>query len=462
MKSNLAARRLKETVKSELLYSNRSSFYRKMFLLIAPEKIANRLKSSLHKEFNSKPERKMICMKIDRVICNARSPEIEDKISDMTLSHVVGLENLSSDGAKEIITFIWDLIHVSRRRGTDWTSFCDFRKGLKNKIGALNADKDIFLNLSFIAFRLGLFLEAISLREAAYKLVLSPQKQTSYPLADQITAALDAEKLPVAEKLLSNLAKRVTHAEERSFMMLASYVALLGDNALSGSIFKQNLYSQKDREYFAYIQNKSVAVIGPSVTDLELGAEIDSFDVVIRVNFLGKSQIREESKSGSRTDVSYYAKDILTDLHFNRKTEPLRSLDFAIFPHNKYQFQRSLNGRVMTTELPFFVGIPQRVPAILFDLLHFSPRRIKIFNVNFYTSKLAYSYGYRPDFGYDLVFVLGVHDPFSQFKFVKKLYDTNQIEADADTREVLEMSLDEYANRLERVLFNNTVLGIRE
>jgi len=70
--------------------------------------------------------------------------------------------------------------------------------------------------------------------------------------------------------------------------------------------YHKNL-SVDEEEYFKFIKNKRVAIVGPSswLNGKKLGAEIDKFDIVVRINqgiFLPENNIDDY---GSRTDIIY-------------------------------------------------------------------------------------------------------------------------------------------------------------
>ena len=66
-------------------------------------------------------------------------------------------------------------------------------------------------------------------------------------------------------------------------------------------------YTPKDYEkkYFEILENKNVAIVGPSYTEQKNGAEIDSFDLVIRINHINQNENLDIHKKGSRTDITY-------------------------------------------------------------------------------------------------------------------------------------------------------------
>lgn len=93
------------------------------------------------------------------------------------------------------------------------------------------------------------------------------------------------------------------------------------------------------------------------------------------------------------------------------------------------------------------------IPNILYDLLHFSPKRIKLFCSSFYISGNSCHPGYhgyvKSPYGGD-VFSDGLraHDPFSGFMLTQRLFQANLISADRLGEGALNTNRSQYASRL--------------
>src|SRR6185437_3043837 len=60
-----------------------------------------------------------------------------------------------------------------------------------------------------------------------------------------------------------------------------------------------------DRDYYECIHGKTVAIVGPAPPGADVGAEIDTFDLVVRTNYrLGSND--PACSFGARTDIAYY------------------------------------------------------------------------------------------------------------------------------------------------------------
>ena len=86
---------------------------------------------------------------------------------------------------------------------------------------------------------------------------------------------------------------------------------------------------------------------------------------------------------------------------------------------------------------------------MLWDLLKFGPRRVKLFNVTFYAGGM-YSPGYRPRNKAPSLTSLGIaHDPLQGFRFTRNLRRLGVIECDAVATEILEWTEERYLDRLQ-------------
>src|SRR5690606_18097197 len=66
--------------------------------------------------------------------------------------------------------------------------------------------------------------------------------------------------------------------------------------------------AQAERDLTAYLTGKRVVLVGPaaSLTGRRQGAEIDAYDVVVRLNLSAPTPPEQAADLGSRTDVLYH------------------------------------------------------------------------------------------------------------------------------------------------------------
>ena len=215
--------------------------------------------------------------------------------------------------------------------------------------------------------------------------------------------------------------------------------------------------SDGSSEFARYLHGKKVAIVGPVDTGLQNGEEIDSFDVVIRMNYRGLSAFAP-SVFGTRTDVSYYVRGMFTrdgssireawaDLKFAVHAASLAS-EFDGAPVKTWH-----SHTVSSRDTPFFAGIPNAFQRCILDLMHYDCHSIKLFNGNLWLDRTptnpAYHKGSFADFNLPFVFVN--HDIVSNFLFLKRVLQSGMIQTDEVLSSILAMSVDEYVSEMHRV-----------
>jgi hypothetical protein len=230
-----------------------------------------------------------------------------------------------------------------------------------------------------------------------------------------------------------------------------------------GSI--KNISKLSNSRYSKLIKDKNIAVVGPAPYNKSrplLGKEIDSFDLVIRFNYLGK-ELKDKS-FGSKTDISYYNGNTINKINSMNNINFLSDLKFINFKPTliRYQIDFNHNNKIRNlSNMKFmFNGYPNLLQIVLWDLLHFDPGRVKIFHNNLFHTNNAYRKGYEFDGSeYDIsdkknVFFQSCirtgHDLISQFKFTKKLWEKDLVSVDEELFQVLSLTDYEYIEGLEK------------
>ncbi len=225
-----------------------------------------------------------------------------------------------------------------------------------------------------------------------------------------------------------------------------------------------------DINFYNKIYNKTIAVVGPASPLSENGEQIDRFDYIVRVNTLivGKAPITlDKSKTGLRTDIIYYNDDMVN-----------RWYDIIMSPENVYWnvFKNKKNCEKFInlsknkscsnqTTLDFLNGSTtagaMMIPNILFDLLKYNPKKIKIFNVDFYLSGFNYMKGYKNYINKArnekrFVKELRKHDAFFNYKLIKLFLNNKRIAIDKMGMIPLKMNSHDYASRLHKHFSKHT------
>lgn len=186
-----------------------------------------------------------------------------------------------------------------------------------------------------------------------------------------------------------------------------------------------------DKRFREYLRGKSVAVVGPAPTGSADGAEIDGFDVVVRMNWRGPVSLPEAAEFGRKTHVALYNAHTVRLLSAEGRLGLVKALDFCLIRRARYDLDRLPweAGRVRNlVEYPggFYKSL-NAVPALLFDLLLHGADRIRLYKVNFYLGERHHARGYRGPTDGELSAnplrrlqpVMGNHDLVGQINFFR-------------------------------------------
>lgn len=219
-----------------------------------------------------------------------------------------------------------------------------------------------------------------------------------------------------------------------------------------------------ERRFRELIENRSVAIVGPGLSEERHGPEIDSHDVVIRTKFTRQQLSDYAAIAGSRTDISYYA---LGSARFLRDdiTDALASedLQMAVFRTATYtatppHLVRPGDVRYVPSEFTAGFRASQfAIQRIFYDVLRYRPAAVKIFNIDFFLSPDAYRPGYLAEYAKKaeekgFVKVLGAfgHDFLADFRFTRAMAGFGLLTGDERVRQILELSPAEYLAGLDR------------
>lgn len=240
------------------------------------------------------------------------------------------------------------------------------------------------------------------------------------------------------------------------FLQLEAFVKLvLGYSDPFGRI---GGVSTEDAEFERLLSGKRVAIVGPAGVSKNNGGEIDSYDIVIRTNVFKRDDFYSPGgELGQRCDVSYY-----TNYTFSKRKEDLKRLlgsESMVFVYrNKENYFEAKNifgehcGRWVSDSpcnfAPNFANM-HSIQRIVWDVLKFSPREVKIFNVTFFLGEM-YNSSYKPRGVLPDKDSLGIkHDPLQSFFFTKKLAEEGVIMCDEASSNILSMGAPEYIKHLQ-------------
>jgi len=311
-----------------------------------------------------------------------------------------------------------------------------------SRIHGLDADSlttEQWLKVYFSFFSSGLLLESAILRSKAVSSCL--REYAEYPgditrrhiaLSALVELEWDVQKIKSAVGNMSN-----------EFELL-----IKNESVASQSV----LLSDFENENFSKLLNgKRIAIIGPSASKTLDAEELGQFDLLITTNEHGDNPIVNEFISKGKC-ISYYNSYHSKLLHQERGLRPYDTSLFSVYRAFEYDYQvyQALrdHARKIHKNDHFFNGVPQAFQAILHDISHFDFLEVKAFGFDLYASAQPYRSGYKSP-THRVLYDLGRHDLISNFLYTKSFFDSGRLEADDSLRQVLNLDLSEYLEKVE-------------
>ena len=228
--------------------------------------------------------------------------------------------------------------------------------------------------------------------------------------------------------------------------------------------YENSSYTLKknEKKYFEILENKNVAIVGPSYTEKSDGAEIDSFDLVLRLNHISQNEELDIHKKGSRTDITYINGLIFSDV-FEKKIKISNQIKYIIIKSNnlnKIRKFQSSNPDLIIKQIDnynFFSYYSSfnLLPLVLLDLLETNLNKIKIFHSDLFLKKRdpRYLTDYFPNNMSEknkkqLSSFLN-HDPLCQHEYLKKLYENEKVFGDKIFDKIMKLNTHDYLEKLE-------------
>lgn len=329
----------------------------------------------------------------------------------------------------------------------------------KNQIKMIKDVKMLYLNETYslvmlkkISYAFGLYKFSYYLRLYLEKRILNLKQNNKTNLIYKLYISLYYNK----EKIFKNTVDLLSD----KFFLNRNCKIFHPNNCYSfffkNSSFKNNLYfNERDNIFKKIIENKSIAIIGPSNSDLDQKEEIDNFDIVIRMNQEAQLENNLEKFIGTKTDVIYFGGGLIHSrkkvvFDFIKKT----NVKFVCFKNNKtvneFRYNKILSRQWL--EFPWsFDSSHMMIQNILFDIICFNPKKIKVFNVDMYVGKKKYiSNKYKAGINSRSP-VFDLHDPYVNYRIIKFFYYKNLIEVDTNVKKILNYSDRLYIKTLEEV-----------
>lgn len=341
-----------------------------------------------------------------------------------------------------------------------------YRNSLQEIIASISPcdlDVDEWLGLSDILNWVGALTAGSFARRVASTLAIN---DGNFDVAnrDQLeyafNASLEQRNFEVATKALNRF--RLLNLDRCEYMRYEACLSLC-----QGDVDKfQNIWPHSPsfpiNELKDYFKGKTVAVVGPAPTGSKDGIEIDSFDIVIRTNWQGGGLYFDCNEFGNKVNISLYnAHSVrLIAASPSRARDVADKLDFIFVRRERFGVENTfgVNGKVVKLyDYPCsFHKSLNAIQVVIFNLLLWGAKKIKLFKADNYTGDIGHMAGYRSEnSGFSTVSlknlrpVFSNHDLITNLNFVKTLgIDCNLFEFDASSRIVFSRNAEEQMSRV--------------
>lgn len=220
-------------------------------------------------------------------------------------------------------------------------------------------------------------------------------------------------------------------------------------------------------DFADYLAGKSIAIVGPAPTEVLDGEEIDSHDIVVRLNHIIEGKGTDPEYKGLRTDITCFSGVHSRDLMNELNGILPREVSWACFKTRgmaRHVKEANTDKQVrdhITFFQPKFHGLFNLMLTVVLDLTLFNAKSIKIYHTDLMLT-IARQKGYiqknfkmlsedievmKNDFRSSSI----LHDPILQYRTFHMLWRTKKIKGDARFVEVMEMGLDAFLSELELV-----------
>jgi len=284
-----------------------------------------------------------------------------------------------------------------------------------------------------------------------------------------IQAHIERRELTKVNKIVLDSGRQIS---ANILRLIQETIALLqSDRHHSVEVFRPE--TRLNSEIFkGLIYGKNVAIVGPGLPHGDYGKEIDEFDTVIRIKFIGNEMLDDQNLYGSKTDITYLG--AITDLQLQEMGHQKDHETIKLILGS--QKTRSSNNLKPIYEIASDILL-YRTPTTsglrtLNEVLKFLPSNLKLYGFDFYVTSTPYSkqmtefyetsswlFGHPNDFVANGVYFkfarardFSVHDPVSNFCFAQNLYKAGLFDIEPYGKSILELTPYQYVERLEEML----------
>ena len=321
-----------------------------------------------------------------------------------------------------------------------------------------------WLHIYASLMRVGLFYPAYYIRELAVKKAIDKlysEEASDSDIKMGISAIIDTGDIETARKWIHDK-QQIQYFE--NFTSNCSFLIKILSNQDKSEFYYNN---PGDNEYFNFINNKQVAIVGPAQSDIKNAPEIDSFDRVVRFNYWKSGVGCDSVYKGNKTNISYFNLEQGKYLLNKCNLINLKELEWFVFKsreHAHFFSQKQISDNVKCrffkqVNNAIFNGTLNAIPNAIIDLLKFHPKKIKVFNADLMlTVKRVKDYNPQ-EFNLNSKIEMIErfcrasisHDPVAQYNVLNILWKQKLIEGDTRFNEVMQIGAKDYMKQLQNI-----------
>lgn len=352
------------------------------------------------------------------------------------------------------------LLRITQKHGLLTTSFLDIHDYSIELINSYDALLAICNNIKedpdCIHWSIPLILANLFVGNQFFCEYMALRDLSIYLLKHKLKVDLYADDLKLERLLVfrSEFESRVLtfslKPQSREEELTASYAQIINKTESGHNALSIDINSFKS-EFCGYFSGKKCAIVGSAYTQNLYGEEIDSFDVIIRINYRDTLSHNDAIRYGKKVNVSYYNSGDTTTFR-NEIVKALPMLDWAIFKRKNdvSEFQSYTKTRLLKRSILMYKGAPNGVQNALYEIHQCNPSKLKLFNTTFYCSSQNYVHGYRSGHslkGRNWI----VHDAVSNFVFTYNLWASGFLEADPECTAILLLGVEGYIKEMNNI-----------
>lgn len=340
------------------------------------------------------------------------------------------------------------VIHHQELKKYDMTVYYDFIKIVK-KTEFKNMSHLSMLTLSRFLITVGIYELSKVFRDIHLELLLKKsQSKDSYSKTAYLLGLFD--KLDI-----STLAYHKHGFNEKTTQY---YDILTGSKVL-------NVNHSNELSFCDSIKGKDILIVGPAIDDeLDFKMLLNEFDYIVIMNFKNTSKL--DKAIPKEKLISYYNPPHLLEFYRNNQEDIIKIPKYSVFAPAFDGSAEEIQDRSILTNNNcrklvsyheyYLLGYPNMLQYILFDLLTFNPRQLKVLNVNFFLSFTPYDEDYIIPYEskktvFDHWHSHATHNILSQYRLTRTLLNHPVVSFSDKVLSVLTLGEDEYLSQMKQI-----------